>query len=870
MNWQNLKNDIQNIAALSIEIKNAINDHNKLFDIVENLPIEIKEKLYEKYKNTGGPITSIRRELALGLKENSVDRQKIIMLFQTGKVETPKQFTQYKDLYSVLYPFITLSSNGLVYSTLDSLAESIINDLEIGKFSTYKSIGFDGGRNTGADHAWFAIYNKQHPNQTTAKQLFFSIDDGVLLYALYDRLNDKMVYAEKVPVNQFEYDNLLAFYKKHVNAIKEDGKEVFSNSILEVIQDIKEGKRKCWVLKPGENAHLWPDFIKNEYIKIGWGYVIEDMFNQNNFTDEFIMNSLDEHYPNGKQQKNNKSTIRNFVVDFNIGDVVFAYRGNYDIIGLGIIRSEVLLDENEDEFKALHEMDWLVDLRNTPYRPDYSVAQKTISPFDAEYAVPILQSIFIDKNKPTNTSSNNMDTFGNENKRSAPLNQILFGPPGTGKTYHTINKALDILGYDFNGKSRKEIKEEFEKRVKNRQIVFTTFHQSLSYEDFIEGLKPIAPKKEGNPISYKVVDGIFKQMCVSALPFSIGDDINGYTVESVTSELLTLKKKRSESLLPISLRMLYALNRYLQEKGFSTENVRKKISFSQEDIERYPEIEPYLVNGYNTILPRLLDKLNETQQANDVKVLIIDEINRGNVSQIFGELITLIETDKRKPPHTVDGGATEYLEVILPYSKKPFSVPDNLYIIGTMNTADRSVETLDSALRRRFVFEEMTPKPDRIAGIRSKKGLDSHIAGIDLGTLLKTINSRIEKLLDRDHAIGHSYFLDCRNIDDLKDTFYKNIIPLLQEYFYGDYAKIGLVLGAGFIKIREDKDVVFAAFDHENIDMFNQRKLYEVIDYRNSEMQSVSVKSKAELISFEQAISLLLGIEINVSNGGQE
>lgn len=462
-----------------------------------------------------------------------------------------------------------------------------------------------------------------------------------------------------------------------------------------------------------------------------------------------------------------------------------------------------------------------------------------------------------------NTSSHKTDDMKDDNKISAPLNQILFGPPGTGKTYHTINKALEILRYDVNEKSRKEIKEEFEKRVKSRQIVFTTSHQSLSYEDFIEGLKPIAPKKEGNPISYKVVDGIFKQMCVSTLPFSIGDDLNGYIVESVTSELLTLKKKQTDSLLPMSLRMLYALNRYLQEKGFSTEKVKEKISFSEEDKARYPEIEPYLVNGYNTLIPRLLDKLNETKQVNDVKVLIIDEINRGNVSQIFGELITLIEQDKRL-------GGSEELTVTLPYSKDSFGVPNNLYIIGTMNTADRSVEALDSALRRRFVFEEMIPKPDKIAEIRKHKGLSEQIEGIDLGMLLRTINSRIEKLLDRDHAIGHSYFLDCVDISDLKDTFYKNIIPLLQEYFYGDYAKIGLVLGAGFVKEKKSDSITFATFEHENLDLFRERNLYEIIDYRNSEMQAVVIKNKTELISFEVAVKLLFGEDIGVSNEGKQ
>jgi 5-methylcytosine-specific restriction enzyme B len=183
-------------------------------------------------------------------------------------------------------------------------------------------------------------------------------------------------------------------------------------------------------------------------------------------------------------------------------------------------------------------------------------------------------------------------------------------------------------------------------------------------------------------------------------------------------------------------------------------------------------------------------------------VLIIDEINRGNVSSIFGELITLIEKDKR-------AGCPEELEIILPYSKEPFKVPKNVYIIGTMNTADRSIEALDTALRRRFSFTEKSPKPALIKteglsgeskGIIkvNKKGIETEI---DLEKLLLKINNRIEKLIDKDHQIGHSYLLKVNSEDSLKLSFKNEIIPLLEEYFFGDYGKIGLVLGNTFVEI---------------------------------------------------------------------
>lgn len=320
------------------------------------------------------------------------------------------------------------------------------------------------------------------------------------------------------------------------------------------------------------------------------------------------------------------------------------------------------------------------------------------------------------KNKSPNkdsisTKTSNSGSKSNSMQTIIPLNQILFGPPGTGKTYNTVNMALDIVGSQWDKEPRDKARKEYQKMLDAGQIVFVTFHQSMSYEDFIEGIKP---KTKDGKITYEVKDGIFKKLCEKA-------------------------------------------------------------------------------------------KDNNTQITQNY-VMIIDEINRGNVANIFGELISLIEDDKRL-------GASEELHAELPYSHTIFGVPKNVYIIGTMNTADRSVEALDSALRRRFTFKEMMPKAELVPEENNVR------------SIFEIINQRIEVLKDREHQIGHSYFMGVENEDDLKDVFYDKIIPLLQEYFYGDYEKIQLVLGEGFVK----KDSASVKFAGDKSGDFEVSEVYRIV-----------------------------------------
>lgn len=459
------------------------------------------------------------------------------------------------------------------------------------------------------------------------------------------------------------------------------------------------------------------------------------------------------------------------------------------------------------------------------------------------YAKPLFEDILSNSNlSAIKQSENEKILIENQN---IPLNQILYGPPGTGKTYHTIDKALEILGENLE--NRDEKKAKFDEYVKNGQIVFTTFHQSYGYEEFVEGIKPrIDSKENSKEVEYEIKDGIFKELCKKAL--------DNYKVSLLTQEEF-VKSEDLENKIEIFLDELVDQQKFIekiQSGGFKLEEYNEKYRIITDDtnVNLYLNLEIFktllenkdkIINGrsikqiLNNKHRRQIDSYyfqlvklfkereqdykvdNNPSEKPELKpyIIIIDEINRGNVSKIFGELITLIEPSKRI-------GEKEELKVTLPYSGEKFGVPKNVYIIGTMNTADRSITSLDTALRRRFEFIEMMPDV-------SKLSMDCE--GINLQELLKAINTRIEYLLDREKTIGHAFFVSVENLEDLKKVFQNKIIPLLQEYFYNDYALINEVLNHNGMIFEDKKDDKYLQ-KIKNLDSVNsERSIYNIASF---------------------------------------
>src|ERR1035437_9046368 len=680
----------------------------------------------------------------------------------------------------------------------------------------------------------FPIINTTHINFLTWLEIDKKYSECI---KAFDHLKDKVDESELGMIDAFAHRFIIDTAKRDIDKLLEKLHELFPH---------------IWRCA---TSNKWDAFKDRKVLSLEWLDAGEDYKNISDF---------------GK----GKMSISRWVKSLKEGDLIVVM-DKYKYYGIAIAKSAYEFDENieniDGEFWSTIKVEFIHELE-IPINHNLGISHTNPATFFELEGVGFNERAtfkFIEKTFPEvlikleNYISTSKPLGGAIDKINSPknnyMNSILYGPPGTGKTFHSISHSVAIVE-NKNIESiileeRELVKNRFDQYIKDGQIVFSTFHQSLSYEDFIEGIKPIEPSSEDEELTYAVEDGIFKRLCTEAAfsfvqkntttetekvldfsteydrfvdmvneRFSKGDKTELETrsggnvyIESISQKnniwvrhidgnrTYTVSKKRLSKIsqaFPELSEVTNINDQFRVEIGGSNSSaywavlnaIRKQPAATSKETKTISEKE-YSYDDKKEIIESL--KNDDYKIENPKKfVLIIDEINRGNVSQIFGELITLIEDDKRL-------GKDEALRATLPYSKECFGVPCNLSIIGTMNTADRSVEALDTALRRRFAFVHTIPDPAKLEPTKD---------GINLNNLLTAINNRLTVLLDKDHTIGHAWLWSVKNINDLRNIFKIKILPLLQEFFYNDYEKIGLVLGDGFVGSETVSESVFASF----------------------------------------------------------
>ncbi len=574
---------------------------------------------------------------------------------------------------------------------------------------------------------------------------------------------------------------------------------------------------RYWMYAPGENASHWDEFYDAGIMALGW----DELGDLRSYSSkESIQKELKKSWGYKKEPSNSALALWEFVQVLKPGDVVIAKQGRQAYLGYGIVTGPYEHDPRREDYRNIRKIEW--KKKGTWSSGDVKIATKTLTDVTKypDYIEDL--KVLLDISRKTAPTD----------KR--PLNTILYGPPGTGKTWKLRNEYMPRFVDEAAAISREDFAAKMVETMSWWEVLTVVMLElkTSKVRDIQSHLLMQARINRANNRNPKAAIWAHLQMhtkkeCPSVNYTKRYEPLYFWKDEH---SVWTIDEALAHEAVPELAEKLEEYQNFKPGKGDKIERFAFTTfhqSYSYEDfvegikpvmvedgsMEEVPESLAYeiLPGIFKTMVKRALTDPNHDY------ALIIDEINRGNVANIFGELIALIEEDKRK-------GKKEELRAVLPYSRDRFVVPSNLYIIGAMNTADRSVEALDTALRRRFTFICVPPNPTLID---QPDGLK-----VDLSQLLGVINARIGKLLDKDHAIGHSYFMGVvetpEPFAELQRIFATRVFPLLEEYFYGDPAKIGMVLGERFVT-RTDETVEWAKGDW-GIDDFEERRLYTLQD----------------------------------------
>jgi len=605
------------------------------------------------------------------------------------------------------------------------------------------------------------------------------------------------------------------------------------NTLLKMSETMK--KTKYWIYAPGENAIMWNEFYEKGIMGLGW----DKLGDLNNYqTKEEITIELQKLEDTASSKKNDATANYEFKNAISIGDIIFVKKGIGELIGYGEVTSDYYYDDSRERYKNCRRVEWK---KKGSWKTNFNLPLKTLTDVtkyssehpDFEFYYERLLAIM----------ENGAGSYTKSEPINIPQNLILYGPPGTGKTYQLIKNYIKYFTDKTDGKSKEIYTYEMVSELKWWEVITLSLYElgKAKVNDLIQ--HPLLAEKVNQSENSKPRNTVWfwlqnhtKEDCLNV---NVAKRSDPQIFSKDENSVWSIDKKLTDEMLPDLVEKLENWKNFKPENKITKryEMITFHQSYSYEEFIEgirpgFDEEEELRYKIESGIFLRIAEKARKDSENN--YAIFIDEINRGNISKIFGELITLIESDKRQ------GGENE-LEVILPYSKSKFSVPSNLYIIGTMNTADRSIALIDTALRRRFCFKEMMPKSSL---------LNNDIEGINLQLLLDKINERIEFLLDRDHTIGHSFFMKASSKNEICAIFKNKIIPLLQEYFYNDWEKVQLVLGDNKIWGKTEEQKLVRVKKH--YDLSAEKELFgsDIEDFEDEIIYEINPALESE--SFEE------------------
>ena len=573
----------------------------------------------------------------------------------------------------------------------------------------------------------------------------------------------------------------------------------YGKRLWEAFNDIvaKEGIA-YWIYSPGETAKYWDEFYNDGIMALGW----DELDDLSTYEDKTaIVQALQEFEKSKSSKKNDATANYQFCNEMKPGDVIIVKKGQTAYVGAGYVDGEYEYDRERDYYKHIRKMKWV---KKGEWEHDEKVALKTLTNVtqDAEYVKRVVKLIGLDDVGPASLSKNEQKAVLH------PLNTILYGPPGTGKTYELLNHWIPSYT------SVKQTQTEKQEDAIRAFVADAAWWEVIAYV-IADSKSPAVTVREisNHPVLQMKASLSNNKNLNAALwrNLQAHTNLDSQTVNCAQRQAPAVFDKNSDS----TWHLLHSWQEIAPDLAETIGGLQGDTSDTAETVKRYEFVTFHQSYGYEEFIEGLRPNVNDDGQISyDVRpgvfqricnrakldpanryAIFIDEINRGNISKIFGELITLIEKDKRVS-YTSEGKPVEGdkgLQVTLPYSGTKFGVPANLDIVGTMNTADRSIALLDIALRRRFAFKEIMPQPEIIPGADGNGTIED--GAIDLRAMLQMLNRRIRLLANRELQLGHAFFCPVKTKDDLNNCFLNKIIPLLQEYFYGHWERVQLVLG---------------------------------------------------------------------------